>query len=79
MLSLQRIGRLGVVGDRELSRLEAVHRVTRRTLTFIGALEELPAMGIGIMAIGALGESERLLEITALMALFAANLQVFAQ
>lgn len=76
--SFERIrGRL-VLGESELRRLEARHRMARGAFPCIGAFQKLSSMRIGPMTIGALLKSDRPLEIAAGMALLAAKQHVLS-
>ena len=77
VLPFQRIGRGGVELCRECRRLEAVHGMAGRALHTSGPFGELAAMRIGLVAIHALGEGDRLLEISACMASRTIHSRVF--
>lgn len=79
MRALQWIRGRHMICDRESGRLPAIHRVTSRALASIGTLGELSLVGIGLVAVGALRECNRLFEIAAAVALDAPNRSVFPE
>ncbi len=78
MFPLQRIGGRLVLLERKKAGLEAIYGMTGSTLTGIGALDELSAMWIRLVAVHAFGEDQRLLEIAVSVALQAVHRLVFA-
>lgn len=78
MAALQRIGRRSVLFYRKHGRLPSLYVVTRGALAAIGALGELSVVPVS-MAVHALLEGQRLLEIPARMALRAVDADVLAQ
>lgn len=79
VLPLQRISRRRVVFHRELSGLEALHRMAGGALAASGPLGELPVVRIGLVTINTPLEGQRLLEVSAGVALHAFNRGVLAQ
>lgn len=69
VLSLQRISRGCVVLHGEFRGFEAIHRMAGGALSSSGALGELSLVRIGLVAIHTLLEGQRLLEISAGVAL----------
>lgn len=76
--ALQGIGAGGVFLRGESRRLPSVHGMAPGTLAAAGAPGELPVVGIGLVAIHALLEGQRLLEISASVALRAIDGGVFS-
>ncbi len=68
MFPFERIGGSAVIFCRKGRRFEAVHGVAPGALGAARPLRELPIMWIGLVAIHALGECDRLLEISTSMA-----------
>ena len=77
--ALQWISRGRVIHDGESRRLPAVHCVAPGALAAVRTLRELSLVGVGLVAVGALRERNRLLEITAAVTLNAADRGVFSQ
>jgi len=77
--TLEGIGGRSVVFHGKLRRLPTLNTVTGRALSAIWPLGKLTVVRIGHVAIHALLEWERLLEVTAAMTLQAVDLGVFAQ
>lgn len=77
--ALQRIGSRRMIRNRESRRLPALHRVATGALAAIRTFRELSLMRIGLVAVGAFREHNRLLEITAAVTLNAADRGVFSQ
>ena len=75
----QRVSRRRVVVHRELGGLEALYRMARGALTTSGALGELPVVRIRLVTIHALLEGQRLLEVSASVALHTLYRRVLAQ
>jgi len=76
MFSFERILRRRVLFHSKLRRLPALNGVALRALSLAGPRLELSFVRIGGMAIHALGESQRLLEITRGVAVAATNFQM---
>jgi len=76
--ALQRIGGGRMFLDAELRRFESFEAVTGGAVAAVGAFGELPAVRIGVMAIGALCKGDRLFKVGACMALHAIHLGVFS-
>lgn len=76
--TLQRVRRGRVFLDREFRRLPALHRVTGRALSLIGALGKLALVRVRFMAVHALGKDQRFLEIAARVALSAIDTRVLS-
>ncbi len=76
MATLQGIRRGRMFFDRECRRLPPLHRVTRRALSLIRALGKLAFVWIRLVAVDALGENQRLLEVAVRMALGAIHTRV---
>lgn len=74
--TLQRIRRGRMFLDGELRWLPALHRVTGRALSLVRMFGKLAFVCI-LMAVHALGEYQRLLEVTVRMALTAVDTRVF--
>lgn len=79
MLSDQRISGIGVLLKSKGCGLETLDGVARRALAGIGTPGELPAVRIRPVAIGALLEDERLLEVSTRMAGDATHVRMFAE
>jgi hypothetical protein len=79
MLSLQGIRGLGVLREPEFCRFKAVDSVAGRALTAARPLGELPAVGIGPVAIGTLLEWQRLFEISFGVASHTVHLSVLSK
>ena len=79
MFSLERIMRCGVLPHAKLRWLPSFDRVALRTLSLARPRLELPFVGIGSMAIRALGKGQRLLEIASGVAVAATNFQMHSQ
>lgn len=76
---LQRVGGGRMFLDPELRRFPSVHGVTGRALASVGPLRELSSVRIGLVAIHALIEGDRLLEVALRMTLHAFHLRMLAQ
>lgn len=79
MPALKRVRARRMFLDSELGRLESVDGVAVRAFTSVGALGELAAVWIGPVAVRALIESHRFLEIALSMALHALDLGMLSQ
>ncbi len=77
--ALQRICRCGVIRNGEGRRLPTIHGMTTGAFATIGALRELPLVRIWLVAVGALLEGNRFLEITAAVTLNAADSRVLSE
>ncbi len=76
--ALQRVRARSVLFHRERRGLPSLHGVAGRALAAVRTLGELPVVRIGLVAIHALRESHRLLEISTRMALRAIDADVLA-
>jgi len=74
----QRESRLRVIRNREGRRTPSLHGVAALTLSTIGAMRELAAMRIGLVAIRACIVRYRCLEVRALVTTLAGNLEMLA-
>ncbi len=79
MFPFERIGRCRVIFRRESRRLEPLHRVAGRALRTTRPFRELAVVRIGFVAIHAMREGYRLLEISSRMAARAIHSRVFPQ
>lgn len=79
MPTQQWIRRRGVVLHREFGRLPSLDRMATCAFAVVCALSKLPVVRIRLVAVHALRKRERLLEVTASMALDAANAGMFSQ
>jgi len=70
---------LSMIRGRESGGLPALHRVAAFASAFVGALKELPAMRIGLMAIGTIVVRDWRLEIARLVTGFAGYLDMLAK
>lgn len=77
MSTLQWICTRGMFLDRECGRLPSIHRMARSALSSVRTLGELTAVRIGLVAIGALLESQWLSKISAGVALGAIDAGMF--
>src|SRR5579864_962122 len=78
MSALQRIGAGGMVFHRVRRRLPALHGVAWEALATAVAFGKLSVVRIGLVAVRALAENQRLLEVPVGVALFATDSRVFA-
>ena len=79
MLPDQGISRAGVLLQSEYCGLESLHGVARRALPAIGSFCKLSAVRVGMVAVGALLKSNRLLEVSAHMTRVATHVRMLAQ
>ena len=79
VLRLQGVGGIGVFGHSKLRGFESIHGVAWLAGAAIFARAELPAVGIGSMAIGAFGMRQGVIECRAVVAYLATHLDVLAQ
>jgi len=79
VLALERILRAGVFFHAERGRLEPIHRVARGAFALVRSRAKLALVRIWSVTIHALRERNLLLEVSACMAILAADRHVFAQ
>jgi hypothetical protein len=79
MGTLERVSRLRVICDSESRWFPAVNRMATGTLAAIRKLGELPFVRVRLVAISALGEDDRFLEISTAVALNTAHSGMFPE
>ena len=76
---LERISTSGVIGDSERRGLPAIYRVTRCAFSAIRAMGELAVVRIWLVTVHASRKGNRLLEVSASVALNTVHVRVFPQ